>query len=228
MVSLEMSAAVHTVFACESAPVMLAGLRRILEDCPDMQLAGAANSLAEALPLIEALRPSVVLVDHSAGMRATVQFFMELRRRVPESAAVLWAEAVVEADCLRALQAGVRGILKRTAAPETLLECLRAVVQGQLWIEGTGCNSSEAHLFYRKSTLRLTPREHEIADLVSRGLKNRQIAEQLSITPGTVKVHLMHVFEKTGVKDRQELALRYRKAAETETGSSQGKESAHG
>jgi two-component system nitrate/nitrite response regulator NarL len=60
----------------------------------------------------------------------------------------------------------------------------------------------------RRNTSRLTTREQEIVQLVCLGLKNRQIAQELSITAGTVKVHLMHVFEKTGVKDRYELALR--------------------
>ena len=58
--------------------------------------------------------------------------------------------------------------------------------------------------------MKLTPREREIAICVCRGLRNREIGERLTITPGTVKVHLMHIFEKTGVKDRFELALRGR------------------
>jgi DNA-binding NarL/FixJ family response regulator len=57
---------------------------------------------------------------------------------------------------------------------------------------------------------RLTPREKQIVALICRGLRNKQIAEQLHITPGTVKVHLMHVFEKTGLKDRLALAVRGR------------------
>jgi DNA-binding NarL/FixJ family response regulator len=59
----------------------------------------------------------------------------------------------------------------------------------------------------RKAAPRLTTREQEIVQLVCRGFKKPQIAQELSITPGTVKVHLMHVFEKTGVKDRYELAF---------------------
>ena len=54
---------------------------------------------------------------------------------------------------------------------------------------------------------RLTPREREIAQLICAGMKNKEVAQNLGITPGTVKVHLMHIFEKTGVKDRFELAV---------------------
>ena len=63
----------------------------------------------------------------------------------------------------------------------------------------------------RRSSPRLTPREKEIVHHVCVGLKNKEIAEALSITSGTVKVHLMHIFEKTGVKDRFELAVHGRR-----------------
>ncbi len=63
----------------------------------------------------------------------------------------------------------------------------------------------------RKLNPRLTPREREIVTCLCQGMRNKQIAAELSITPGTVKVHLMHIFEKTGVKDRFELAVQARK-----------------
>ena len=62
------------------------------------------------------------------------------------------------------------------------------------------------------------PREREIVEFVCRGMKNKEIAEALSITPGTVKVHLMHIFEKTGVKDRFQLALQGRQFLERSRG----------
>ena len=91
-----------------------------------------------------------------------------------------------------------------------ILDCIRTVAKGNIWIE---CSISNQFVGFinRRSTPRLTPREDEILDLVMRGMKNKQIADSLQITTGTVKVHLMHVFEKTGVKDRFELAMYGRK-----------------
>ncbi len=186
---------------------MMEGLRKVLGACAELELAGAATSAIEALPLIQARRPKVVLVDQSSGLRATLQFVAELRRLAPESQVVLWVNTLAEVDCMRALQAGARGILKRTIPVDKLIECLRAVADGNLWVENSISNQA-AGFRNRKTAPRLTAREQEIVQLVCRGLKNRQIAQELSITPGTVKVHLMHVFEKTGVKDRYELALR--------------------
>jgi DNA-binding NarL/FixJ family response regulator len=75
----------------------------------------------------------------------------------------------------------------------------------------------------RKEASRLTPREKEVVRLICRGMKNKQIAENLHITAGTVKVHLMHIFEKTGLKDRLALAVHGRELVGVE---SQNKEAA--
>jgi DNA-binding NarL/FixJ family response regulator len=83
------------------------------------------------------------------------------------------------------------------------------VSQGDVWIESS--LSEHAGGLDRRSAPRLTPREKEIVHHVCIGMKNKEIAKALAITPGTVKVHLMHIFEKTGVKDRFELAVNGRR-----------------
>jgi two-component system nitrate/nitrite response regulator NarL len=92
---------------------------------------------------------------------------------------------------------------------EALIDCLHAVARGDVWIEGSPEQSPDGT--DRRSTPRLTPRERQIVEQICEGLKNKEIAQALSITAGTVKVHLMHIFEKTGVKDRFELAIQGRK-----------------
>jgi DNA-binding NarL/FixJ family response regulator len=83
-----------------------------------------------------------------------------------------------------------------------------------VWIENSTPESNGNS--ERRSSPRLTPREKEIVHHVCGGLKNKEIAGQLSITAGTVKVHLMHIFEKTGVKDRFELAVQGRRLLGTD------------
>jgi DNA-binding NarL/FixJ family response regulator len=90
----------------------------------------------------------------------------------------------------------------------TFFTGLRAVSDGQIWLEDT--NAERLRKQQRRTLPRMTPRERQIVELVCRGLKNKEIAAELSITPGTVKVHLMHIFEKAGVKDRFQLALQGR------------------
>ena len=122
---------------------------------------------------------------------------------------ILWVNDLAEIDCFRALQLGARGILKKTLPVEAMLECLRSVGHGNVWMESSQPNPSGSA--DRRAAPRLTPREKEIVHHVCGGLKNREIASALSITAGTVKVHLMHIFEKTGVKDRFELAVHGRR-----------------
>ena len=113
-------------------------------------------------------------------------------------------------ESFRALQVGARGILKKTLPVPAILDCIRTVANGNIWIESSISNQFVGFI-NRRTTPRLTPREDEILNLVMRGMKNKQIADALSITTGTVKVHLMHIFEKTGVRDRFELAMYGRK-----------------
>jgi DNA-binding NarL/FixJ family response regulator len=112
---------------------------------------------------------------------------------------------ITESEALRFLQAGARGILRRTAEPETMLKCLLAVTSGSTWMEDGIFETADNALEPRRS--RLTAREHQIAELVEQGLRNRDIGRTLGIQTGTVKIHLKHIFEKTGVHGRYSLAL---------------------
>ena len=118
---------------------------------------------------------------------------------------MLWGAGITEAEALRFLQAGARGIIRRTSPAETMLACLRAVTSGSTWMEEGIFGSTDKLMQPRRS--QLTPREHQIAELVERGLRNRDIGRQLGIQTGTVKIHLKHIFEKTGVRGRYGLAL---------------------
>lgn len=194
------------VFACESQPVVLEGLARIFAATSDLVLVGASAEPLRALDAIAALVPQVVLVDQTGGLRGAFRLLSELRARVPQTAAVLWVHELAEIESFRALQLGARGILRRSLPVASLLDCLRAAAQGSVWMENSISNQVAGFL-QRRSAARLTPREREIIEQIMCGAKNKDVAAALGITAGTVKVHLMHIFEKTGVKDRLELAM---------------------
>jgi DNA-binding NarL/FixJ family response regulator len=197
-----------TVFACESQPIVLEGLHRVLQNSEEFQLIGTTGNLTEALGAARELKPDLMLVDHSAGLKMVFQFISDVKNTWPKCQPILWVQDLAEIDCFRALQVGARGVLKKTLPVSAIPDCLRSVGEGNVWIEG----SVEQNLgFERRAAPRLTPREREIVKQVCAGLKNKEIAGTLSITAGTVKVHLMHIFEKTGVKDRFELAIHGRK-----------------
>lgn len=198
-----------TVFACESQPIVLEGLEKVLSRSEEFEYLGASSSLTEALGAVREMRPDIMLVDHTSGLKMVFQFISDVKSTWPKCQPVLWVNDLAEIDCFRALQIGARGVLKKTLPVVAVMDCLRAVGQGNIWIEGSVEQSLPG--FERRAAPRLTPREREIVKQICVGMKNKEIAGTLSITAGTVKVHLMHIFEKTGVKDRFELAMHGRK-----------------
>ena len=170
---------------------------------------GSAPGMAESLEAIRELRPDLILMDQGGGLKAVFQFITDARSIWGRCQPVLWVNDLAEVDCFRALQLGARGIIKKNLPINSLLECLRSVGRGNVWIENTLPHFDGQS--DRRALPRLTPREKEIVHHVCGGLKNKEIALALSITAGTVKVHLMHIFEKTGVKDRFELAVHGRR-----------------
>ena len=182
------------LFVCEAQPVVVEGLTRILDAHPDVALIGTAPTPSDSLACLRTLQPDLILIDQAAGIRQVFNFLSEVRTLAPQARVILWVNDLAEIESFRALQLGARGILRRTLPVAAMIDCLHTVAKGNLWLE----HSLSDHLvgvLSRKSTNRLTPREREIVRAVCRGMKNKEIAGLLHITPGTVKVHLMHIFE---------------------------------
>jgi len=97
---------------------------------------------------------------------------------------------------------GVRGILRKNLPAELQVKCLRKVSEGELWFEKALTDS-----FLAVKRVVLSPREGQLITLLAHGLKNKEIAFELGISEGTVKVYLSRLFQKVGAKDRFELAL---------------------
>jgi len=189
------------VFACECQPIVLEGLASLLGASPDLELAGTALSPDEALAALPDAQPDLILVCEDFDTPSTARYAV-LRHLAPQARLILWTD--VPNSHPAALELGFSGIVDKRRPLGTLLECLRTVAQGSLWRDG---HAELPEYGKRRGPPRLTPREREIVRLVVEGRKNREIADALSISPGTVKVHLMHIFEKAGVEDRLQLAL---------------------
>jgi DNA-binding NarL/FixJ family response regulator len=202
----------YSIFACEPQPIVIEGLRKVLAETTDLVFAGFVSRPAEAVDAVQRIHPNVVLIDGTTGLTAALRLLGHLKAAGPAHA-VLWVVDLPEMDAFRALQMGARGIVKKTLPVNRLVECLREVASGQIWMQES---EQVAEFLHRKDASRLTPREKEVVRLICRGFRNRQIAENLHITPGTVKVHLMHIFEKTGLKDRLALAVHGRDLAGVE------------
>lgn len=205
-----------SIFACESQPVVVEGLIRIFTGT-ELTLAGHATGIGPALEDAEFHKPDVLLIGQPLGCRSILPLVHELERSRVPGQPVLWADDLAGTDRVRAWQMGARGIIRRTDPVAVILQCLRRVAAGHTWLDD-GLTEDEPPC-NRPDLLgvHLTRREKEVLELLSLGLRNRQIAERMCISPGTVKVHLMHIFEKTSVADRFELALHARSILRGET-----------
>lgn len=195
----------YRIFACEPFPFALEGLSRVLAETPDLRWAGGATHWDACRNQVEVMQPDLVLLGQSSSFRVALERVGILQQVAPGAGVVLWTPGLEPGEALRALQVGVRGIICKESSVGSVLDGLRAAAKGAVWVDRA--LSAPALGTEAPGEVPLTPREKEVVRYVSAGLSNRAVGAALAITPGTVKVHLMHIFEKTGVRDRLELAL---------------------
>jgi DNA-binding NarL/FixJ family response regulator len=193
----------HNVVVCDTQPITVEGLRSLLEASGELSLVRTARSLAEALDAARAVSPAIVVLDKAFGARAVLECMKDLGASEPAAAPVVWAVSLTEPEVLRFMQAGARGILRRSADLKSILACFRVVAAGAAWMDQSVLGGGRRP----GKNQGLTPRERQVFELAGPGLKNREIGRELGIRPGTVKVHLKHIFEKTGTEGRYGLAL---------------------
>jgi len=193
-----------TVVVCDTQPLAIEGLRAILADEPGLRFAGSMTAIGGALELVRGVNPSVLILDRAFGSGAIVDTLKFLRNNRTTST-VVWGNGLSNAEALRMVQAGARGVIRKTSDPDQMVDCIRAVAHGNTWMEDTILMEADRSAGPVRSNL--TAREHQVAELVEKGLKNKEIATSLGIQTGTVKIHLKHIFEKTGCRGRYGLAL---------------------
>jgi len=178
------------------------GLKSLLALQSELIVVAEIDRVAALGDAVAAAHPDIVLLDLQMD-RWAVDEINSVSRSA--SVIVLTASERIE-DALGALRAGARAIVQKRFAVETLMEAIRAVAGGMVWIPP----AIQAQVMTQWGTPRgerLTAREIEIARSVAAGSKNAEIAAQLSITESTVKTHLNNIFQKLGVRDRVELAM---------------------
>ena len=181
-------------------PVLTAGLHSVVAGLEDCTVSGVFTALGPLVEHIRACRPSVVLVDVTAGI--TISALSRLTPTAGVSPIILWVDSPATEFASEALALGVRGILRKSLPVEPHVKCLRLVAAGDLWVEQSLCEQ-----LFGSHRILLTRRERQLVSLLAQGLKNKEIAYAMTLTEGTVKAYLSRVFQKAGVTDRFELVL---------------------
>ena len=199
------------VLLADDHPVMLAGLRSLLE--PELEVVGTVTDGQALLDAAERLRPDLVITDVAMpGVLDGIEATRSLQAVLPE-ARVLILSIHAEPSCVRAaFEAGAWAYLTKSSAPEEIEHAVREVLADRFYV-----SPAVARAALEPAGLRgwqpqgeaeaLTPRELEILRLVAKGLGNRQIAGRLGMAVTTVRTHLSSVYAKLRVKTRVELVL---------------------
>jgi DNA-binding NarL/FixJ family response regulator len=190
--------------------IVLHGLRQLFDRQDDVTVVAACSDGASAIAAVAKHEPDVLVLDLRMPKDSGLDVLRALAGKHERCRRVLLTAAIRDDEVMDAMKLGVTGLVLKESAPEVLLECVRAVHEGRQWIERETVTRALHSAIARDSTKgadTLTPRELEIVRMVAQGLRNKVIAERLTISEGTVKVHLHNIYEKLGVDGRLELVL---------------------
>jgi DNA-binding NarL/FixJ family response regulator len=192
--------------------IVLQGLQQLFERQPDFTVASTCSDAETALLAVRAHRPDVLVLDLRMPGRSGLDLLRDLNAEKLDCRCVLLTATIRDDEVVEATRLGVTGLVLKESSPDTLLKCVRLVNRGEQWIDRDTVTHAFQTVVGRESASRevsqtLTPREIEIVRMMAEGLRNRAIAERLSISEGTVKVHLHNVYEKLGLDGRLELVL---------------------
>jgi DNA-binding NarL/FixJ family response regulator len=205
-----MSNTMIRVVLVDDHPALRMGLRIVLEQAPDMQVAAEAGSGQEALALIQALRPDVAVLDCQLPDMPGSQAALELRR-LGLATRVLALSANTDDAAIRGMvEAGAVGYLLKEEAPAVIVDAVRAAARGEgRWSAAVASRLAAWAVRPAASEAKadLTSREQEVVRLLASGWDNQRIGQELRISEHTVRFHLRNIREKIGVQTRTEAAV---------------------
>lgn len=197
------------ILLADDHPMIRTALEVLLRDT-EYEIVATAGTGEAALAEVERLRPDILLLDLQMPGGSGMDVLRRIRAGKRSLRVVLLTAAIDDYALLEAKSLKVQGIVLKNSDPAYLLDCLESVRHGRTWFDPELARRVRqlAKSRGRDGRPSLAPRERQLIGFVRKGLRNREIAEQLGVTEGTVKVYLHSVFEKLGVSTRTELAIR--------------------
>lgn len=183
-------------------------LSRLLDSEPDFQMTANCGTTAEALDLLAAQDPDLLLLDYDLGEENGLNFIQKSRAAGYSGRIFIITAGMTDAESVRALSLGVCGIFLKHSPPALLAEAIRKVMAGETWIDQRCIQSlvrAVGHAGEQPARKPLTDRESAVLKGVFEGLSNKEIGAALNISEASVKSALQQLFVKTGVRTRSQL-----------------------
>ncbi|PAP76513.1 response regulator transcription factor [Rubrivirga marina] len=203
----------HRVFLVEDHPITREGIRSLIRSAPDLEVVGEASSGPDAIDLLSAAKPDLVLADIAIDGSDGIELTKQIRSMYPEVKILVVSAYPERVYAERAVRAGAMGYVAKQEASGILLEAIRTVLDGRLHLSdavrdrvvgsylsaGAGAESSVGDL---------TDRELEVFRYFGQGLTTSQVAEAMMLSPKTVETHRVHIKQKLGIETTNEFVQR--------------------
>ena len=202
-----MSESIRIVIA-DDHPIVRQGLATVLSQEEDLEVVGQAGNGLEAVAQARKLHPDIILMDLQMSEMDGVEAIQKIKMEASDIGIIILTTYDTDDYIFRGIEAGARGYLLKDSPPEEVLKAIRTVHEGESLIEPRVASrlldriGQLSHPAPPESVL--SQREIEVLQLMATGAANKEIANQLLIGQSTVKTHLIHIFNKLGVKGRTE------------------------
>jgi DNA-binding NarL/FixJ family response regulator len=202
---------VTKIVIADDHPIVLKGVEALLSAEPKFQVLAACAEGLEALRAIQQYQPDIAVLDIKMPGLSGLDILNEVEKSGLSTKIIFLTATVNDQSILEAITRRAHGLLLKESASDALLDCLLAVAEGRRWIPreiiqaaldgGDECLAEPAVILKG-----LSSREKQVVDLIAAGFSNKETAQHLNLTEGTVKLHLHNIFKKTGAKNRTTLA----------------------
>lgn len=205
-----------TVLLIDDHPMLRNGVKQLINTVENFQVIGETGIGSECVQLALELEPDIILLDININGVNGLDILRQLRENNISSRVIMFTVSDDRDDIITALKAGADGYLLKDMEPEDFLQSLQQVMSGKLIMDSAISNIIVNYMRGEEHTTNqvhdvssLTPREHDIFNLLVQGLSNKLIAKELNIVESTVKVHIKSIFKKLNFKSRMEMTVWY-------------------
>jgi two-component system, NarL family, response regulator len=190
------------ILIVDDHPVVRAGLASMLSTHPDIEVVGSASNGEEAIALLETIAPDLILIDLRMPGMSGLETMRAIKLRKDPPRIIVLTSFDTDEDIYQAVGAGAQGYVLKSTSQDGLLEAIRLVRANKRYFPA----HIAAQLTDRMARTDLTPREHQILQLVAKGLTNKEIGRAFGISDNTARNHVNNIIEKLEVSDRTEAA----------------------